>query len=117
MERPDSLSLDQGPQSPDMSKYKTDPQYAITYMEIPGDASPKSSPGKSPEKKGTPEKSSPEAPAQPSMAFTIDMGDTTSKGLRLGEGPSKFLPNKVRKSFTTRNIKKDEEVSSYVVTV
>ena len=107
-ERPDTLNLDE---PPDMSKYKTDPKYAVTYMEIPGnDGSPEKEQKK--DQKAASPKSSPDVPPPPSMAFTIDMGETKSKGPRISmdAGLSRFLPSKVRKTFQSRTLKKDDDV-------
>ena len=83
----------------------TDSEKRITYMEIPQHdnfTKPPSPPSPEKEKPKKPAGSPGEGSAAPAMAFTIDFGDEESSKLSMGQGLSKFLPKKVRKSFRTR---------------
>lgn len=132
-ERPKTLAV--GDSKSDMDKYKTDPQYATTYMEIPqrDEGSESSTPTKPvspsnfqkngertpsgedlrhnhdihtpPEKDVGPGKD--KAPAEAPMAFTVDLGDDIGGApkLNMKHSLSEFLPHKVRKSFRSRSIK------------
>ena len=100
-----------------MNKYKTDPKYAVTYMEIPqhdaispekdfsfGVKQPNTEKDQSDSDK-SPTKSETEA-VQPGMAFTIDFSDDTKKKkVTMDNSLSQFLPNKVRRSFKSRTVK------------
>ena len=108
-----------------MNKYKTDPRYATTYMEIPqrdgGPTPPRGEAGAGggsgrhtpPEKDVPPPVSAPPAPAAAAaaaagpMAFTVDLGDDVGGApkLNMKNSLSEFLPHKVRRSFRSRSVR------------
>ena len=105
-----------------MNKYKTDPRYATTYMEIPqrdGGPTPRGEAGAGggsgrhtpPEKDVPPPVSAPPAPAAAAaagpMAFTVDLGDDVGGApkLNMKNSLSEFLPHKVRRSFRSRSVR------------
>ena len=137
VERPKSLSLEET-DGADMNKYKSDPQYSTTYMEIPQkDTSPeKDGDGKSltPEKTSSKhtlakedsnkeqdlhspldeDESPPKTPSEKSavpMAFTVDLGDDMfgAPKISMNDSLSQFLPHKVRKSFRSRSVKNPKD--------